>query len=102
MPSGVVYGFLGPNGAGKTTTMRLLSGLLHPDSGSIEILGGPFTQGDRRRLFEVGALVESPAFYPYLSARANLRELAASGAQARSIATKAGSPSGPGRSAPSW
>src|SRR6185436_16012238 len=42
VPSGVVYGFLGPNGAGKTTTMRLLTGLLHPDAGSIELLGRPF------------------------------------------------------------
>jgi ABC-2 type transport system ATP-binding protein len=80
VPSGVVYGFLGPNGAGKTTTMRLLTGLLHPDAGTIELLGRPFTRGDRRRLFEVGALVESPSFYPYLSGRANLQALAADGA----------------------
>jgi ABC-2 type transport system ATP-binding protein len=80
VPSGVVYGFLGPNGAGKTTTMRLLTGLLHPDSGSIELLGKPFSRGDRRRLFDVGALIESPSFYPYLSGRKNLRELAAAGA----------------------
>jgi ABC-2 type transport system ATP-binding protein len=80
VPAGVVYGFLGPNGAGKTTTMRLLTGLLHPDAGSIELLGSPFSRGDRRRLFEVGALVESPSFYPYLSGRANLRVLAAAGA----------------------
>jgi ABC-2 type transport system ATP-binding protein len=76
----VVYGFLGPNGAGKTTTMRVLTGLIHADGGTVEILGKPFKRGDRHRLFEVGALVESPTFYPYLSARANLRELAASGA----------------------
>jgi len=81
VPSGVVYGFLGPNGAGKTTTMRLLTGLLHPDAGTIELLGRPFRRGDRRRLFEVGALVESPSFYPYLSGRANLRSLAAAGAE---------------------
>jgi ABC-type multidrug transport system ATPase subunit len=80
VPSGVVYGFLGPNGAGKTTTMRLLTGLLHPDAGSIELLGRPFARGDRRRLFEVGALVESPSFYPYLNGRENLRELASTGA----------------------
>ena len=80
VPSGVVYGFLGPNGAGKTTTMRLLTGLLHPDAGSIELLGRPFERGDRHRLFDVGALIESPSFYPYLSGRQNLRALAASGA----------------------
>jgi ABC-type multidrug transport system ATPase subunit len=80
VPTGVVYGFLGPNGAGKTTTMRLLTGLLHPDSGSIELLGAPFARGHRRRLFEVGALIETPSFYPYLNGRQNLRELAATGA----------------------
>ncbi|MEA2676088.1 MAG: type transport system ATP-binding protein [Chloroflexota bacterium] len=87
VPAGVVYGFLGPNGAGKTTTMRLLTGLLHADAGTIEILGKPYTRRERHILFDVGALVENPSFYPYLSARANLRELAASGppANARRI-----------------
>jgi len=80
VPSGVVYGFLGPNGSGKTTTMRLLTGLIHPDGGTIEMLGKPFTRRDRHRLFDVGALVESPSFYPYLSGRENLRALAAAGA----------------------
>ena len=80
VPEGVVYGFLGPNGAGKTTTMRLLTGLMHPDAGSIELLGRPFGRGDRKRLFDIGALVETPAFYPYLSGRSNLRELASTGA----------------------
>jgi ABC-2 type transport system ATP-binding protein len=81
VPTGVVYGFLGPNGAGKTTTMRVLTGLIHADGGSIELLGRPFTGRDRQRLFDVGALVETPAFYPYLSGRANLTALAASGAR---------------------
>jgi ABC-2 type transport system ATP-binding protein len=81
VPTGVVYGFLGPNGAGKTTTMRLLTGLLHPDAGTIDLLGSPFRRGDRRRLFDVGALIESPSFYPYLSGRQNLRALAAAGAR---------------------
>jgi len=80
VPNGVVYGFLGPNGAGKTTTMRLLTGLIHPDAGEIEVLGQAFGRADRHRLFDVGALIESPAFYPFLSGRQNLRELAASGA----------------------
>ena len=80
VPSGVVYGFLGPNGAGKTTTMRLLTGLIHPDAGSIEVLGRPFGRGDRHRLFEVGALIETPSFYPFLSGRENLRALGAAGA----------------------
>lgn len=80
VPAGVVYGFLGPNGAGKTTTMRVLTGLVHPDGGTVEMLGTPFTRRDRHRLFRVGALVESPAFYPYLSGRDNLKALAAAGA----------------------
>jgi ABC-2 type transport system ATP-binding protein len=79
VPQGVVYGFLGPNGAGKTTTMRLLTGLLHPDAGAIELLGAPFRRGDRQRLFDVGALVENPSFYPYLSGRKNLQVLASAG-----------------------
>jgi ABC-type multidrug transport system ATPase subunit len=80
VPTGVVYGFLGPNGAGKTTTMRLLTGLLRPDSGTIEMLGRPFSRSDRHRLFDVGALVESPSFYPYLTGRENLHALASAGA----------------------
>ncbi|HVQ22605.1 MAG TPA: ATP-binding cassette domain-containing protein [Candidatus Saccharimonadia bacterium] len=80
VPSGVVYGFLGPNGAGKTTTMRLLTGLLHPDAGTVEVLGRSFGRGDRKRLFDVGAIIESPSFYPYLSGRENLRALGGSGA----------------------
>ncbi len=80
VPEGVVYGFLGPNGAGKTTTMRLLTGLMHPDAGTIELLGAPFRRGDRKRLFAIGSLVENPSFYPYLSGRKNLQVLAAAGA----------------------
>jgi ABC-2 type transport system ATP-binding protein len=86
VPAGVVYGLLGPNGAGKTTLMRLLVGLIRPDAGEIEILGQPYTWRQRQRLFRVGALVESPTFYGYLSGRDNLRALAATGG-----------PVGPGR-----
>jgi ABC-2 type transport system ATP-binding protein len=81
VPRGVVYGILGPNGAGKTTLMRLLVGLIRPDAGEIELLGQPYSWRRRQRLFEVGALVESPTFYAYLSGRDNLRVLAASGAR---------------------
>jgi ABC-2 type transport system ATP-binding protein len=81
VPRGVVYGFLGPNGAGKTTLMRLLVGLIRPDEGEMELLGRPFTWRQRERLQEVGALVEAPTFYGYLSGRDNLRALAASGAR---------------------
>jgi ABC-2 type transport system ATP-binding protein len=80
VPGGVVYGFLGPNGAGKTTTMRILTGLIHADQGTVELLGKPFGRGKRRHLFDVGALIESPSFYPFLSGRENLRAVAAAGA----------------------
>jgi len=81
VPQGVVYGFLGPNGAGKTTLMRLLVGLIRPDAGRIEILGQPYDWRRRSLLHAVGALVEAPVFYDYLSGRDNLRTLAASGAR---------------------
>jgi ABC-2 type transport system ATP-binding protein len=79
VPRGTIYGFLGPNGAGKTTTMRILTGLLHPDGGTVELLGSPWTAADRARLHRVGALVEGPAFYPYLGGRDNLRVVASTG-----------------------
>jgi ABC-type multidrug transport system ATPase subunit len=71
---GEVYGFLGPNGAGKTTTLRMLLGLVRPTSGSALILGAP--PGSPESLACVGALIESPTFYPFLSGRDNLRVLA--------------------------
>jgi ABC-2 type transport system ATP-binding protein len=80
VPAGTVYGFLGPNGAGKTTTMRILTGLVRPDAGAVELLGRPLGRGSRRVLFDVGALIEAPSFYPFLSGRENLRALAAAGA----------------------
>jgi ABC-2 type transport system ATP-binding protein len=79
VPRGVIYGFLGPNGAGKTTTIRCLLGLVHPDAGSMALLGQPYSGHDRRRLFDVGALIESPSFYPYLSGRDNLTVIGATG-----------------------
>jgi ABC-2 type transport system ATP-binding protein len=80
VPTGKVYGFLGPNGSGKTTTMRLLAGLISPDAGTMTLFGGPYTWRDRTRLFRVGSLIETPAFYPYLSGRENLIVIAATGA----------------------
>jgi ABC-type multidrug transport system ATPase subunit len=71
---GEVYGFLGPNGAGKTTTLRILTGLIAPTSGTVRILGGSPGQG--RVLARTGSMIESPAFYPYLSGLDNLRLLA--------------------------
>ncbi len=79
VPSGQIYGFLGPNGSGKTTALRLLTGLLRPNSGSIELFGQPYSWTDRKRLFRVGSLIETPTFYPYMSGRENLLVLGASG-----------------------
>ena len=74
VPAGGVYGFLGPNGAGKTTTIRMLVGLLRSTRGVATLFGEPVAPG-RPVLDRVGALVERPAFYPYLSAIDNLRLL---------------------------
>jgi ABC-2 type transport system ATP-binding protein len=71
VPSGGIYGFLGPNGAGKTTTIRMLLGLIRPTRGTARIFGEVVVPG-RRVLDRVGALVERPAFYPYLTAIDNL------------------------------
>ena len=68
---GQVYGFLGPNGAGKTTTLRVLIGLVRPTSGSATVLGRPAGVSAAG----IGALIEGPGFYPYLSGRDNLRVL---------------------------
>jgi len=66
---GDIYGFLGLNGAGKTTTIRLLLGLIEPDSGSVRIFGRPFK---RDTLARIGSLVEMPSLYPHLTGRENL------------------------------
>jgi ABC-2 type transport system ATP-binding protein len=74
IPRGSVCGFVGPNGAGKTTTLRMLLGLIRPTSGRGSILGGSLTD-PASYLHKVGALIESPAFYPQLSGRDNLKAL---------------------------
>jgi ABC-2 type transport system ATP-binding protein len=68
-----LFGFLGPNGAGKTTTIRMALGLIAPTSGSVEVLGLEVRSHRSQVLPRVGALVESPALYGYLSGRDNLR-----------------------------
>jgi ABC-2 type transport system ATP-binding protein len=73
--SGEVFGFLGPNGAGKTTTLRLILGLIYATSGEIEVLGRRMPQERREALRHIGGFVETPAFYPHLTARRNLRLL---------------------------
>ncbi|HEY2240478.1 MAG TPA: ABC transporter ATP-binding protein [Streptosporangiaceae bacterium] len=72
VPGGSVYGFLGPNGSGKTTTIRMLLGLAYPTSGQIEVLGQAMPAATVQVLPRVGALIEGPAFYPFLSGRDNL------------------------------
>jgi ABC-type multidrug transport system ATPase subunit len=75
VPAGAVYGFLGPNGSGKTTTIRMLLGLVGATAGSITMLGQPMPGRSTEVLRRIGALVEGPAFHPYLSGRANLARL---------------------------
>ncbi|WP_298228708.1 ABC transporter ATP-binding protein [Gryllotalpicola sp.] len=72
VPRGSIYGFLGPNGSGKTTTIRMMLNLISPSSGTVELLGEPMPRAAQRVLPRVGALVEGPAFYPFLSGRDNL------------------------------
>ena len=73
---GEIMGFLGPNGAGKTTTIRMALGLIAPTTGSVEILGQEVATHGSRILPRVGALVETPALYLYMSGRNNLRAVA--------------------------
>jgi len=73
---GEVFGFLGPNGSGKTTTIAMLLGLVKPTSGRALLLGHDIQQNPTAALQRVGAMVEHPAFYPYLSGHDNLRVLA--------------------------
>jgi ABC-2 type transport system ATP-binding protein len=89
VPRGAVYGFLGPNGSGKTTTIRLLLGLAAATSGEIRMLGEPMPTGAGSVLPRVGALVEGPAIYPFLSGRANLIRLDAADRHAPSRTRRA-------------
>ncbi|AEV81221.1 ABC transporter [Actinoplanes sp. SE50] len=73
---GEVYGVLGPNGAGKTTFLRMLFGLIRPDSGTLRVLGRTWTADGVRALDGVAGFIESPKFYPGLSGRKNLQLLA--------------------------
>jgi len=77
VPRGGVFGFLGPNGAGKTTTIRCLLGLVKPTEGSVRIFGSDVPRGLAEVMGSIGALVESPKFFPGFSGRLNLELLAA-------------------------
>ena len=72
VPQGSVFGFLGPNGSGKTTTIRMLLGLAEATDGEIKLLGQSIPKQLEQALPKVGALVEGPAFYPFMSGRNNL------------------------------
>jgi len=73
---GEIFGFLGPNGAGKTTTIRMLVGLISANSGSIAIMGQDIKKHKEKALSHVGAVVENPELYTYLSGRQNLELVA--------------------------
>lgn len=73
VPQGAVFGFLGPNGSGKTTTIRMLLGLVAATDGDARVLGADMPRHVDAVLPRVGALVEGPAFSPFLSGESNLR-----------------------------
>src|SRR4051794_15342633 len=72
---GEVYGVLGPNGAGKTTFLRMLFGLIKPDSGTVRVFGRTWADAGVAVLDGVAGFIESPKFYPYLTGRQNLEGL---------------------------
>lgn len=73
---GEIFGFLGPNGAGKTTTIRMLVGLIYPNEGEIVVCGKSVLSEKEQALKNVGAVVENPELYKYLSGRENLMQIA--------------------------
>ena len=73
---GEIFGFLGPNGSGKTTTIRMITGLMHPSKGSISIFGHDISKNREQALTSLGAVVENPELYGYLSGWENLKQIA--------------------------
>ena len=74
--AGQVFGFLGPNGSGKTTTIGMLLGIISPTAGTFRLFGGSGTREVLAARQRIGATLEYPNFYPYLSCRDNLRVVA--------------------------
>ncbi|HYI16362.1 MAG TPA: ATP-binding cassette domain-containing protein, partial [Thermomicrobiales bacterium] len=70
---GEVLGFLGPNGSGKSTTVSIVLGLVTPTAGTVHIMGQSLADDSGLVSRHVGAIIENPAFYPYLTGRDNLR-----------------------------
>jgi ABC-2 type transport system ATP-binding protein len=83
VPAGSVFGFLGPNGSGKTTTIRVLLGLINASEGSWQVLGRSMPDRAPDVLPDVGALIEGPAFYPWLTGRQNLVRFDSAGPDAQ-------------------
>ena len=74
--AGEVFGFLGPNGAGKTTTIKMLVGLIGIDEGSIAVCGEDVTRQFEKAMANVGAIVENPEMYKYMTGMQNLMQYA--------------------------
>jgi ABC-2 type transport system ATP-binding protein len=73
---GEIFGFLGPNGAGKTTAMKIMTGLIKPNRGSVRLFGYDIIDEYEKAMANVGSLIEVATFYSYLSAYDNLKQLA--------------------------
>ncbi|KYH28283.1 MULTISPECIES: ABC transporter ATP-binding protein [Clostridium] len=71
---GEIFGFLGPNGAGKTTAMKIMTGLVRPDSGDVKILGSSILTNFEKAIEKVGCIIETAESYPYLTAFENLKQ----------------------------
>jgi len=76
LKAGEVFGFLGPNGAGKTTTIKMIVGMLHLESGSIEVCGVDVEKDFEKAMANIGAIVENPEMYKYLTGMDNLKQYA--------------------------
>lgn len=77
VPEGSIYGFLGPNGAGKSTTMKMILGLVKPDTGSVKVLESAVNNANRLEILKkTGSLIESPSYYGHLTGKENLQIIA--------------------------
>ena len=111
IPAGSFYGIAGPNGAGKTTSIRMITGLLQPDAGSIEVAGIPVWPNPRRAKAVLGYVADNPPLFGRLTARemldyaGMLRGMAAESAAAETICyeswTSRPTPGGRSRTSPS-
>lgn len=71
-----MYGFLGPNGSGKTTTIRMMTGLISMTEGDITICGHSIRTEREKALEQIGAIVENPELYDYMTGMQNLKHFA--------------------------